>query len=50
MLVIDPRAHQLCDLADGLADVDRTAVDLDAVGLDPRHVEQIVDQIDEPIG
>ena len=34
VLVADPRHHQLGHFARGFADVDRTAVDLDAVGLD----------------
>ena len=50
MLVGDPGPHQLCDLARRLADVDWTAVDLNPVGLDPRHVQQVIDEIDEPIG
>ena len=35
----DPRPHQLGHFADRLAEVDRPALELDAVGLDPRHVE-----------
>ena len=50
VLVGDPRPHQLDDLLDGLADVDRTAVDLDVIGLDARHVEQVVDEVDEAVG
>ena len=33
-----------------LADVDRPAVDLDAPGLQPRDVEQVVDEVDEAVG
>jgi hypothetical protein len=33
-----------------LADVDRTAVQLDLVGLDPGDVEQVIDQLDRAIG
>ena len=50
VLLGDPRTHQLGDLADGLADVDRPALDLDVVGLDPRDVEQVVDEVDQPVG
>ena len=50
VLLLDPRPHQLGDLADRLADVDRAAVDLDVVGLDARDVEQVVDELDEPVG
>ena len=46
----DPRAHQLGNLPDGLADVDRARVDLDVVGLETGDVEQVVDEIDEPVG
>ena len=50
VLVGDPRPDQLDDLMHGLADVDRAAVDLDVVGLDPGDVEQVVDELDEPVG
>ncbi len=46
----DPGPHQLGNFAHGLADVDRPTVDLDMVGLDPRYVEQIVDEVDQPVG
>src|SRR6185312_6980132 len=49
-LVGDPWAHQLGDLGDGFADIDRAPVDLDVIGFDPRDVEQVVDQVDEPVG
>ena len=49
-LASDPRVHQLHDLVHDLADVDRAPVDLDVVGLDPRDVEQVVDEVDESIG
>ena len=49
-LLVDPRAHQRGDLADGVGHVGRPAVDLDAAGLDARDVEQVVDQVDEPVG
>ncbi len=50
MLVQHPRIHQLDDLVHDLADVDRAAVDLDVVGLDPRDVEQVVDELDQSVG
>ncbi len=46
----DARLHQLDHLVHDLADIDRAPVDLDVVGLDPRHVEQVVDELDEPVG
>ncbi len=49
-MLVDPGTHQLGDVTDRLADIDRAARDLDAVGLDPGHVEQVVDELDKPVG
>ena len=41
---------QLDHLLHDLAHVDRPPVDLHVVGLDAGHVEQVVDQLDQPVG
>ena len=38
------------DLAHGLGDRDRPALDLELAGLDAGDVEQVVDEVDEPLG
>ena len=48
-LGLDLRAHQLGDLPHRLAHVDRTRIDLHVVGLDPGHVQEVVDQVHQPV-
>jgi hypothetical protein len=49
-LLLDPRAHQLGHLARRLAGIHRPAVDLDMVGFDPGHVQEVGDQLGQPVG
>ena len=51
VLLVDARAHAAWrPRATASAHVDRPAVDLDPPGLDARDVEQVVDEVDEPVG
>src|SRR5205814_1579682 len=49
VLAVQARAQEQRDLADDVGEVGGAAVDLDAAGLNARHVEQVVDEVDEAI-
>jgi hypothetical protein len=49
-LALEARAQEPRDLVDDLAEVGRAQVDLEAAGLEARDVEQVVDEVDEPVG
>jgi hypothetical protein len=44
------RRHERGDLLDRVAQVDAARMDLELAGLDARDVEQVVDELHEPVG
>ena len=50
LLLGDARLHERGDLLDRRAQVAAARLDLELAGLDPRDVEQVVDEVDEAVG